>query len=132
MTLLKKCRTGQRDMKTAPTLFIAATAILASGALAAAAPTQPDFTGIWRSYTGTPFQRASGAGGPRPDLPLTDEGKRRVEEYRKLLGPEQATPAAYCVDYGTPTMMEMPGDYPLEFLQKPDQLTIIYEMGNEM
>ena len=68
---------------------------------------------------------------PRAGLPLTDEGRRRIEEYSKLLGPERANPAAYCVDYGVPTVMEMPGGYPLEFIQKPDQLTIIYEVENE-
>jgi hypothetical protein len=119
------------NLRAASKSVIATTAILASGTLAAAAPTHPDFTGLWKAYTGASGQRASGFGGPRADLPLTEEGKRRVEEYKKLLGPEQANPAAYCVDYGTPTVMEMPGGYPLEFIQKPDQLTIIYEVENE-
>ena len=64
-------------------------------------------------------------------MPLTAEGKRRIEEYGKLLGPERANPAAYCVDYGVPTMMELPGGYPIEFIQKPNQLTIVYEVENE-
>ncbi len=120
-----------RNMRTASKTVIAVTAMLASGALAAATPTHPDFTGLWKAYTGAPGQRASGFGGRRADLPLTEEGKRRVAEYEKLLGPEKANPAAYCVDYGVPTMMEMPGGYPMEFIQKPDQLTIIYEVENE-
>ena len=109
----------------------AAAAIVACVAMSAAEPAHPDFTGLWTAHREPGQGRASGFGGPRAGLPLTEEGKRRIEEYGKLLGPERANPAAYCVDYGVPTMMEMPGGYPLEFIQKPDQLTIIYEVENE-
>ncbi|HEX7080397.1 MAG TPA: hypothetical protein VF329_05240 [Gammaproteobacteria bacterium] len=108
-----------------------AAAILACAAASAAEPEHPDFTGLWTAYREPGQQRTSGFGGPRADLPLTEEGRRRIEEYQKLLGPERANPAAYCVDYGVPTMMELPGGYPIEFIQKPDQLTIIYEVENE-
>src|SRR4029453_1264434 len=91
-----------RNMSAASKIVMAATAILASGAVAAAAPTHPDFTGLWKAYVVAGARRASGFGGPRADLPLTEEGKRRIEEYKKLLGPEQANPAAHCVGYGTP------------------------------
>ncbi|HEU4620010.1 MAG TPA: hypothetical protein VFV10_18375 [Gammaproteobacteria bacterium] len=106
-------------------------ALLACAASSAAEPEHPDFTGIWTAHREAGQGRASGFAGPRADLPLTDEGRHRIAEYQKLLGPERANPAAYCVDYGVPTVMEMPGGYPLEFIQKPDQLTIIYEVENE-
>ena len=109
-----------------------ALAILVCTAAWAAEPARPDFTGIWTTYTapGPRPARAAGGGfgGPRATLPYTPEGKDRVAEYRKLLGPENANPAAYCVDYGMPSMMENAGGYPIEFIQKPDQLTIIYEV----
>jgi hypothetical protein len=108
-----------------------AAAIACCAAGWAAEPEHPDFTGLWTGSREGGGGRASGFGGARADLPLTAEGRRRIDEYRKLLGPEQANPAAYCVDYGTPTMMELPGGYPLEFIQKPNQLTIIYEVENE-
>jgi hypothetical protein len=112
-------------------IVLSAALSLVCAAVSAAEPARPDFTGLWTSYR-EPGQRGlSGFGGPRADLPLTAEGKRRIEEYGKLLGPERANPGAYCVDYGVPTMMEMPGGYPLEFIQKPSQLTIIYEVENE-
>ncbi len=110
---------------------LSAALILACAGVSAAEPEHPDFTGLWTGHREPGQGRASGFGGPRAGLPLTDEGQRRIEEYRKLLGPENANPAAYCVDYGVPTMMELPGGYPLEFIQKPDQLTIIYEVENE-
>lgn len=118
--------------RSIPSLVLCAAATLATAAVWAQEPPQrPDFTGLWTTHR-EPGQRGfSGFGGPRADLPLTDEGRRRIEEYRKLLGPENANPAAYCVDYGVPTVMEQPGGYPLEFIQKPDQLTIIYEVENE-
>jgi hypothetical protein len=108
-----------------------AVALLACAAFSAAEAQVPDFTGLWTAYREPGQGRASGFGGPRNNLPLTEEGRRRVEEYRKLLGPENANPAAYCVDYGVPTMMELPGAYPIEFIHKPNQLTIIYEVENE-
>jgi hypothetical protein len=108
-----------------------AAAILAGATVLAAEADHPDFTGLWRAHRIPGQARASGFGGPRAGLPLTEEGKRRIAEYQKLLGPERANPAAYCVDYGVPTMMELPGGYPIEFIQKPDQLTIIYEVENE-
>lgn len=108
-----------------------AAAILACAASSAAEPEPPDFTGLWSTYTGAAQGRGSGFGGPRADLPLTEEGRRRVEEYRQLAGPERLNGAAHCADYGVPTMMSLPGSYPIEFIQKPDQLTIIFEVGNE-
>ena len=106
-------------------------AILACASVSAAEPEHPDFTGVWAMHREPGQGPFSGFGGPGADLPLTEEGRRRIEEYGKLLGPERANPGAYCVDYGVPTMMELPGAYPLEFIHKPDQLTIIYEVENE-
>src|SRR5215471_18981534 len=113
------------------TAVCASVGILACSALQAAEPARPDFTGLWTAHREPGQAGLSGFGGPRAGLPLTEEGRKRVEDYSKLLGPERANPAAYCVDYGVPAVMEMPGGYPLEFIQKPDQLTIIYEVENE-
>jgi len=105
--------------------------MLACGNLSAADAGHPDFTGMWTAHREPGQGRFSGFGGPMANLPLTEEGKRRMDEYRQLLGPERANPGAYCVDYGVPSMMQMPGMYPMEFIHKPDQLTIIYEVENE-
>ena len=97
----------------------------------AAEAQRPDFTGVYETYRDPSQTRASGFGGPRPGLPLTEEGKRRVEEYQKLSGPTRLNGATFCADYGVPSMMSLPGSYPVEFIQKGDQLTIIYEVNNE-
>jgi hypothetical protein len=121
-----------------PTRSSALRALIATAAAAAccvASPAAlaqlPDFTGLWETYRGAPQARASGFGGPRAGLPLTEEGQRRVEEYRALSGPERLNAAAHCANYGVPAVMGMPGSYPLEFIHKPDQLTIIFESNNE-
>jgi hypothetical protein len=98
----------------------------------AADPERPDFTGVWTIYVAPGQSPVSGFGRSPPSQPFTAEGKRRFDEYRKLLGPEAANPAAYCVDYGMPAMMEQAGGYPIEFIQKSDQLTIIYEVEGEL
>ena len=112
--------------------LIATGMVVAYGAASPAALAQhPDFTGVWETYTGAQQARASGFAGPRSDLPLTEEGQRRVDEYRALAGPERLNAAAHCANYGVPAMMGLPGAYPIEFIHKPDQLTIIFESNNE-
>lgn len=108
------------------------TAATACGAVLSVAEAQPpDFTGLWETYRDASQGRASGFGGPRAELPLTEEGRRRVEEYRVLAGPTRLNGATFCADYGVPAMMSLPGSYPIEFIQKPNQLTIIFEVNNE-
>jgi hypothetical protein len=110
-------------------ILTAATACGAAISVAEAQP--PDFTGLWETYRDASQERASGFGGPRAELPLTEEGRRKVEEYRVLAGPTRLNGATFCADYGVPAMMSLPGSYPIEFIQKPNQLTIIFEVNNE-
>lgn len=114
------------------TLAPAATMLLVCAAISAEESQRPDFTGLWETYRGTEQGRGSGFGGPRADLPLTEEGQRRIEEYRQLAGPERLNSATFCADYGVPTMMSLPGSYPIEFIHRPEQLTIIFEVNNEV
>jgi hypothetical protein len=111
--------------------LIVVAATVCSAAISVAEAQRPDFTGVYESYRGAPQARASGFGAGRPGLPLTEEGRRRVEEYAALAGPERLNGAAHCADYGVPSMMSLPGSYPIEFIQKPEQLTIIFEVNNE-
>ena len=111
-------------------MLIATAAVACGAALAEASAQQPDFTGLWEMYR-DPAQGRLSAFGARPSLPLTEEGQRRVEEYRALAGPTRLNGATFCADYGVPSMMGLPGSYPIEFIQKPNQLTIIFEVNNE-
>jgi len=113
------------------TLLATVAATVCGAAVSAVEAQRPDFTGVYETYRDPSQTRASGFGGARAGLPLTEEGKRRVEEYQKLSGPTRLNGATFCADYGVPSMMSLPGSYPIEFIQKGDQLTIIFEVNNE-
>lgn len=99
-------------------------------ALLAAAPTlataQPDFTGIWQ-LASPPMTSAQGY----PDVPLTAEGRAKVDAHRALVDPVGENPTLWCVTHGMPEMMMGGGGYPLEIIHKPDQLTMISEWMSE-
>src|SRR5262245_11083634 len=101
---------------------------------------QPDFTGVWTTYTEpAPAQgRAGGApagGGGRgagPALPLTPEAQRKVAEYQALIQGTGDTPGGYCLGTGMPGSMLGSGGYPMEIIQRPEQITIVYEAHTEV
>lgn len=88
----------------------------------------PDLTGIWAQYSGP-----SGAplGGRRPQLPLTPLGRQKLADYQRLVGPDD-TPGAHCLGSGMPESMMFSGIYPMEIIQRPEQITIIYEAHSEI
>lgn len=88
----------------------------------------PDLTGVWTAYVepGTPT-----FGLPRTKLPLTPLGAAKLADYRSLVGPDD-TPGAHCLGSGMPESMMFSGLYPMEIIQRPEQITIIYEAHNEV
>ncbi len=102
-------------------------AALVGAAVANAAP--PDLTGVWTN-AGAPGI----GGGTRPAppvLPMTPLAKKRVEAYRKLIGTSGASPGGVCLGTGMPGSMLGSGGYPMEIIQRPEQITIIYEAHSE-
>jgi hypothetical protein len=99
-----------------------------SGALAAE---QPDFSGVWQNYRGP----ASG-GARRPAWPggesMTPEARAKVAEYQSLVEGTGNTPGGFCVGTGMPGSMLGSGGYPMEIIQRPEQVTIIYEAHTEL
>jgi hypothetical protein len=123
--------------------------LLGLGLLAAvtahAAEPKPDFTGIWRSYrveAPRPAPTAAAAqGNPVPaigrrawpaDAPLKPEAKAKVAEYRQLVANGEHTPGEYCLGAGMPGSMLGSGGYPMEIIQRPEQITVIYEAHTEL
>jgi hypothetical protein len=106
-------------------VFLIAGLFAASAALAA----PPDFTGVWtntgRAAMGGTTQAAGGA------LPLKPEAKQRVESYAKLVAKSGATPGGVCLGTGMPGSMLGSGGYPMEIIQRPEQITVVYEAHNE-
>ena len=114
--------------------LLAPIALLAASAggwgVARASDTHPDLSGIWTMYVEA-GKSAFTFNGVLPPLPFTAEGKRRVEEYRSLVGPDD-NPGAHCLGSGMPESMTFSGAYPMEIIQRPEQITVIYEAHNEV
>lgn len=92
----------------------------------------PDLTGVWTTYRGGGAGRGGGARGAQPELPLKTEGKAKVQEYQRLIAGTGETPGGHCLGTGMPGSMLGSGGYPMEIIQRPDQITIIYEAHNEI
>jgi hypothetical protein len=104
-----------------------ATVGLAATAAALAAP--PDLTGVWTNAGGPGI-----GGATRPPvvaLPMKPEAKKRVDAYQKLVGPSGASPGGVCLGTGMPGSMLGSGGYPMEIIQRPEQITVIYEAHSE-
>ncbi len=96
---------------------------------AKAADTHPDFTGVW-TFHPVPGRRF-GAVWPK-DAPYTDEAKKKIAAYHALVDPTGESPGGYCVGVGMPGNMLSSGGYPMEVIQRPEQITIIYEAWTEI
>ena len=118
-------------------LLAFAAVVLAGVALAQTpAARTPDLTGVWTTYR-APAGQAQGRGGggargTQPELPLRPEARAKVQEYQKLVSGTGETPGGYCLGTGMPGSMMGSGGYPMEIIQRPDQITIIYEAHNEI
>lgn len=106
-----------------------ALACAVAGTWTTAAAAAPDFTGIWSSY-GRP---GPGIGNNDPGFPLPyrPEAKAKVEAFRAIVEPTGDTPGGVCLGAGMPWSMYGSGGYPMEFIQRPEQVTIIYELHGE-
>jgi len=109
---------------------VVAVSLSAVGAEHASKAMHPDWTGVWTTY------REGGRpafGSPRAqNLPFTPEGKKKVDEYRALVGPSSDNPGAHCLGSGMPESMTFSGAYPMEIIQRPEQITVIYEAHSEV
>ncbi len=90
----------------------------------ASADDEPDLTGIWRSFPG--------ARSPWPGDSYTDEARTKIDAYQALIEGTGATPGGFCVGTGMPGSMLGSGGYPMEIIQRPEQITIIYEAHTEL
>lgn len=103
------------------------------GALpAAAADAHPDLTGVWTFYRppGAPVGRRP-ARETEPDT-MKPEARAKVEAYQALVKPTGDTPGGWCVGTGMPGSLMFSGAYPMEIIQRPEQITIVYEAHTEM
>ena len=115
--------------------YVAYIALMAACGVAveakAAAASRPDFTGVYTNYQEPGAARpARGAG--QPELPFTPIAKEKIAAYQALVTPKAETPGAFCLGTGMPGSMLGSGGYPMEIIQRPDQITVLYEAHTEM
>jgi len=116
------------------TMLMAAAAAAAAGGAHLGAQAPPDLTGVWTDYV-EPRQPAAPAGSQAaaaPGLPFTAEAQRKVDEYRKLVAPTGDSPGGYCLGAGMPTIILGGATYPMEIIQRPEQITIIFELHTDV
>jgi len=116
------------------TMLMAAAAAATAGGARLVAQAPPDLTGVWTDYVDPkePNPLAGGQGGLAPGLPFTEEARRKAEAYRKLVAPTGDTPGGYCLGPGMPSIVLGGATYPMEIVQRPEQITILYELHNDV
>lgn len=107
--------------------------IATCGSPSALAAAPPDLTGIWTMQSdGRAGIALNGPGDFEKTAPFTPLARHRLAEYHALVDPTGDTPGGHCVPHGMPLAVFLGGGYPVEFVQRPEQLTIIYETHNEV
>lgn len=109
-----------------------AVALLGAAALAAvAAEAQPDFSGAWTTYRGNGGAGAfTPPGGNQPKY--KPEAQKAAADFRSVTDGTNHGAGNSCVGSGMPGSMLGSGGYPMEIIQRPEQLFVIYEAHNEI
>jgi len=97
---------------------------------AAYAADVPDFSGAWTTYRGTPV--AAGVAQTSNQPKLKPEAVAAQRDYLAVTEGTDYSPGNACVGYGMPASMLGSGGYPMEIIQRPEQVFVIYEAHNEM
>lgn len=95
-----------------------------------AASARPDLTGVWTN-AGAPAIGGTTNTSAQVALPMRPEAKAKVDAYQALVQPTGETPGGVCLGTGMPGSMLGSGGYPMEVIQRPDQITVIYEAHGE-
>ena len=108
---------------------VALAVLVFAGAWAQDGSSSPDLSGIWTTY-----RAEAGARAPDwpEDAPYTEEARAKVAAYKALVEPRGEIPGEFCVGRGMPASMLSSGGYPMEIIQRPEQITIIYELYTEV
>jgi hypothetical protein len=91
---------------------------------------QADFNGAWTVYRNSPVTGAIAA--PTATLKLTPHAQAAYRDYRSIIDGTDYAPGNACVGYGMPDSMLSSGVYPMEIIQRPEQMLVIYESHSEI
>jgi hypothetical protein len=97
---------------------------------AAHAAEPPDFSGAWTVYRG-----GGGAGAfsaPTGQIKLSEEAQAARNDFLSVTEGTNHGAGNACVGYGMPASVLGSGGYPMEIVQRPEQLFVIYEAHNEI
>ena len=116
------------------TILVAAALAASVAGARSAAQAPPDLTGVWTDYVEPrqPGAPAGSQGAAAPGLPFTDEARSKVDAYRKLVAATGDTPGGFCLGAGMPTIILGGATYPMEIVQRPEQITIIFELHTDV
>ena len=92
----------------------------------------PDLTGVWTDYVDPQQPAAGGQAVAALDLPFTPDAQGKVESYRKLVVATGDTPGGHCLGPGMPSLLFGGATYPMEMIHRPEQITMIYELHNDV
>lgn len=92
----------------------------------------PDFTGVWTSYRGGGGVGAANRDGGGNQPRYTALAREKIAAYTAVTEGTNHSPGAYCVGSGMPSSMTGSGGYPMEILQHPTMLHVIYEAHKEV
>jgi len=92
----------------------------------------PDFSGAWTTYRGNP----GAPGGPSRfmggELKLKPQAEKARQDFISVTEGTNHGAGNSCVGSGMPGSMLGSGGYPMEILQRPEQLFVVYEAHNEI
>ena len=89
----------------------------------------PDLTGIWMPTAIAPDGSRNTVWPQK--LPFTKEAQAIVDRYRADYDALEDDTGRNCLPYGMPQQMLVVAQYPLEFIQTPQRLTLLFELHND-
>lgn len=93
---------------------------------------RPDFTGVWTWNLKEGENPVRTLQAQAENLPYTEEARPRIEEYQAMARLSRENPGSMCVPFGMPQAMLFSGGYPMEIIQRPEQITVIFEAYSEV
>lgn len=128
LTLVAGCSQGNRNKELATSSGEATSELVARES---AAP-QADFSGVWTWNLGEGENPVRALRAQAQDLPFTAAVRPRIEEYREMARLSLENPGSVCMQFGMPQAMLFSGGYPMEIIQRPEQVTVIFEAYSEV
>jgi hypothetical protein len=96
--------------------------------LAGFSQSHPDFSGIWMPDR-TPGYDARAF--PRADWPYTGQGAQWQDAFQAEFNPIEDDPAFFCVQPGMPSSMTPAAPFPVEVIQREQDLTLFFEAWSQ-